>query len=61
MQECHAGNEAVPAGPFRASMLTYRSPGFAKFARYRLSTVGAAFACTRDHGRWWPRFLSASM
>jgi hypothetical protein len=61
MQECHAANEASPAGRLGAGVMTYRSLGFAKSARYRLSTAGAAFACTRDDDRSWPRFLFKSM
>jgi hypothetical protein len=61
MQECHAENEAAQDCPFRAGVMAHRPLGFAKSARYRLSTAGAAFACTRDDGRSWPRFLSTSM
>jgi len=57
MQECHAENEATPEDPFGAGMRAHRPSGFAKSARYRLSTAGAAFACARDDGRSWPRFL----
>jgi len=57
MQECHAENEATPEDPFGAGMRAHRLSGFAKSARYRLSTAGAAFTCARDDGRSWPRFL----
>lgn len=45
MQECHAENEAVPNGSSEAGVWAHRLLGFAKSARYRLSTAGAAFAC----------------
>lgn len=57
MQECHAGNEAASGGSYGAGANCLQ--GFAKSARYRLSTAGAAFACARDDDRSWPRFLSS--
>ncbi|MCV9935045.1 hypothetical protein OIU35_01585 [Boseaceae bacterium BT-24-1] len=61
MQECHAENEAAPDCPFRAGVIAHRPLGFAKSTRYRLSTAGAAFACARDDGQSWPRFLLKCM
>lgn len=61
MQECHAENEAAPEGLLGADVMTHRSLGFAKSARYRLSTAGAAFASIRNDDRSWPRFLRKSM
>jgi hypothetical protein len=57
MQERHAENEAVPDGSLGAGKRVHRPLGFAKSARNRLSTAGAAFAGIRDDGRWWPCFL----
>jgi|EndMetStandDraft_3_1072993.scaffolds.fasta_scaffold1277339_1 hypothetical protein len=57
MQECHAETEAVPNGSSGAGVWAHRPLVFAKSARNRLSTAGAAFACARDDGRSWPRFL----
>lgn len=58
MQECHTENEAGRDDSSEADVRAHETLGFAKSARYRLSTAGAAFAGTRYDGRWWPRFLS---
>jgi len=54
MQECHVENEAAPDGSPGAGLMAYRPLGFAKSARYRLSTAGAVSAAPRTtagHGR----------